>query len=209
MSSTASTSNPSKIFIRILYVSLLGLAAYYLYKSVFPKLTLTEEAYGTYYFERINWVFPHIVTGVLATLIGPFQFIQKFRDANLKRHRLLGKTYLICILIAGISSVYMALTSDVNFTYMTGLLGLGLAWMSTSAMAFLSIRKKKIDLHKEWMIRSYVVTFAFTSFRFIYDLIEPLGLGTAADILAFNAWFCWAIPLLITELILQGRKIYK
>jgi hypothetical protein len=31
--------------------------------------------------------------------------------------------------------------------------------------------------------------------------------GTLTEQLAVASWFCWAVPLLITEAILQGRKI--
>ena len=57
------------------------------------------------------------------------------------------------------------------------------------------------------MIRSYVVTTAFVSFRVLFEVLEAAGVGTIGERLAAAAWFCWAVPLLVTEVILQGRKI--
>ena len=42
-------------------------------------------------------------------------------------------------------------------------MGLASAWLVTTAMAYYSIRKGLVALHKEWMIRAYVVTFAFVT----------------------------------------------
>ena len=39
-------------------------------------------------------------------------------------------------------------------------------------MAFVAIRRKNLVQHKQWMVRSYVVTFAFVSFRLASDLLE-------------------------------------
>lgn len=69
------------------------------------------------------------------------------------------------------------------------------------------IRLKRIPQHKEWMIRSYVVTFAFVLFRYIEEstfasyLIEDVAQRAPTVI-----WISWAIPLLITEVVLQWNK---
>jgi hypothetical protein len=34
-----------------------------------------------------------------------------------------------------------------------------------------------------------------------------IGLGTRAERGTIMAWSCWAVPLLVTEAVLQGRKI--
>ena len=57
------------------------------------------------------------------------------------------------------------------------------------------------------MIRSYVVTTAFISFRVLFLMLESAGAGTVNERLALSSWLCWAVPLLITEAWLQGRKI--
>jgi hypothetical protein len=58
------------------------------------------------------------------------------------------------------------------------------------------------------MIRSYVVTFGFVFFRIIYPIAMTAGIGTDVEQLTFAAWSCWALPLVFTEAILQGRKIF-
>jgi uncharacterized membrane protein len=169
----------------------------------------TEEVYGSYFFPRVFWVFPHIVLGIVATIIGPFQFIPKIRNKYLKIHRQLGRIYIISTVLSGIAGMYMAATSDVNLPYAVGLFMLGVTWVTSSIMAFVSIKNRKVDLHKDWMIRSYVITFAFVSFRFVEDILMALEIGTRLEVLVLMSWACWAIPLFITEVFIQGRKINK
>ena len=57
------------------------------------------------------------------------------------------------------------------------------------------------------MIRSYVVTFAFVTFRLVFTVLQAAHVGQLQEDLAIASWFCWAVPLLITEAILQGRKV--
>ena len=70
-------------------------------------------------------------------------------------------------------------------------------------MAYYAVRKKQISIHKEWMIRSYVVTFAFVTFRALNDFPPMMNWLPEADRSNTYIWVCWAIPLLIAEVILQ------
>ena len=76
-----------------------------------------------------------------------------------------------------------------------------------TGLAFVAIKRQLYGQHKEWMIRSYVVTFAFVTFRALQGTLSAAHVGTLPEQLAVSSWFCWAVPLLITEAILQGRKI--
>jgi len=59
------------------------------------------------------------------------------------------------------------------------------------------------------MIRAYVVTFAFVTFRVFSDYGPTSHLQPADHRAITLAWACWAVPLLITELILQLRRMRK
>jgi hypothetical protein len=48
-----------------------------------------------------------------------------------------------------------------------GLLGLAAAWFLTSAMAFLAVKNRNFVQHREWMVKSYVVTCGFTFTEFL------------------------------------------
>jgi Predicted membrane protein (DUF2306) len=87
--------------------------------------------------------------------------------------------------------------------------GLALAWIATTGLAYAAIRTREIGLHREWMIRSYVVTFGFVFFRLWLDPLMSLGIATRPEIVSAVSWMCWALPLLVTEVVLSARKIVQ
>jgi hypothetical protein len=72
-------------------------------------------------------------------------------------------------------------------------------------MAYLAIRLGHVSQHKEWVVRSYVVTFTFVTTRALAELGILPSLGR--DPFATLVWLSWSMPLLATEVILQGRKV--
>ena len=188
---------------------LIAAGFYFIYKNVPKYFNFTEQSYSPYFWPRHTMLFLHICGGLTATIIGPFNFIQKIRRTNIKVHRFLGRTYLISILLGSIAGMYMAATSQVNLAYAFGLGGLAFVWFSTSLMAYICIKNRNIVMHREWMIRSYVVTFAFTTFRLMGDLLAYWNVSDETTRLTLLSWICWSIPLFITEIILQSSKIKR
>jgi hypothetical protein len=76
-------------------------------------------------------------------------------------------------------------------------------------MAYVSIRKGLVELHKEWMIRAYVVTFAFVTFRVLSDYGPTSRLQPENDRSITIAWACWVVPLAVTEMVFQLKRIWK
>jgi uncharacterized membrane protein YozB (DUF420 family) len=74
-------------------------------------------------------------------------------------------------------------------------------------MAYYAIRNGNVAVHKEWMVRAYVVTFAFVTFRVFNDFGPTSRLEPAGDRAITMGWACWALPLLVTEVILQMRRM--
>ena len=101
------------------------------------------------------------------------------------------------------------LAAEVSWVFGMGLAGLGVAWVITSGMAFIAIGRRMISQHQEWMIRSYVTTFGFVMFRLFVGIATVMNVGTLIEQLTAPAWFCWAVPLLITEAVIQGRKVLR
>ena len=53
-------------------------------------------------------IYLHIFSSLIALAIGPFQFYEKFRLNKIHVHRLIGKIYLISVLIGGLSGLFMS-----------------------------------------------------------------------------------------------------
>ncbi len=158
------------------------------------------------YWPRRAWLLTHIAGGLIALMSGPVQLWLGLHDRAMNVHRRLGIIYMIGMAIGSIGAIGLALRTDGGLVFGSGLFFLAIAWITTTGLAYVAIRKNLIDQHREWTIRSYVVTFAFVTFRAGQVTLVGRGvdLQTAIGIMA---WACWAIPLLVTELVLQGRKI--
>lgn len=80
-------------------------------------------------------------------------------------------------------------------------------------MALYSIRKRRVEQNREWMLRSYTVTFAFVTYRLAsYWLRRWFHLpdSDVADGLdTLLAWASWVVPLLIAEPLIQLRSMHQ
>jgi uncharacterized membrane protein len=193
----------------------LSASAYFVINSALPYLTYQQAQFaaGGFSPRYAPGLFVHIIAGMTALLLGPFQFIPSIRKNYKKTHRFMGKTYLIAILIAATASLQMSI-SKITIDEKAAVFGLGLfmlavVWLLTSGMAYWSARSRNFVQHREWMVRSYVVTCAFTTFRLVDRIItERFKLDPLASA-GIMAWACWSVPLIVTELILQGKKVWK
>jgi len=167
-----------------------------------------SSSYGPpQYAPRRGWLLLHIAGGMIALLTGPVQLWLGLSDRGMAWHRRMGIGYMTGVAIGSIGAFYMATHTDFGWLFGAGLFGLAVAWVTTTSLAFLAVKRSLIDQHKEWMIRSYVVTFAFVTFRVVGGVLQVTHVGTFQEQLALSSWICWAVPLLVTELVIQGRKI--
>ena len=84
---------------------------------------------------------------------------------------------------------------------------MALAWVVSTAMALMAIGYHMVEQHREWMIRSYVLTFGFVTFRVFLQICQVAGVGKTLEQMTAASWFSWTIPLLVTEWVIQARKI--
>lgn len=162
----------------------------------------SEKSFGNYWPHRTALLL-HITGGTLALFCGPFQLWTGLRRQALPIHRWVGYGYITGIALGGGAAFYLgSVTQPRDFG--VALWGLAGAWWLTVAMAYIAIRRGRIEAHREWMIRGYVVTFAFVSFRWLveFPIWKPLGNARFAEV----AWICWVVPLMIAEVALQWRR---
>lgn len=130
-------------------------------------LLLHRDSFNQTYLHRLlgdRWLFvPHAICGVLATFVGPLQFSSRLRARSLALHRLLGRVYVYAIFIAGTSAIAIQVLHHDPLLIAT-VVQAG-AWMLCTGVAVLTARNGHIAQHRQWMIRSYAVTFTFISTR--------------------------------------------
>jgi len=144
--------------------------------------------------------YSHVIFGPIALLIGPWQFMQRFRNRNIRLHRLLGKIYVASCLLSGIAGLYIAQFASTGIIARLGFTTLAILWLFTTTKAFTSIRQKQVTAHQIWMIRSFALTLAAVTLRIQLGVSVASGIefATAYPIIS---WMCWVPNLLLAELI--------
>jgi hypothetical protein len=173
----------------------------------FNFMNFTAEKFGPYWPKRV-WLWLHIGAGMVPLLIGPFALRLGLARRRMELHRKLGVAYMAGIAFASAAAFSLALNSDLGWVFSMGLTTLNVAWLVTTGMALAAIKRRQIQQHQEWMIRSYVVTFGFVNFRILVGILTVAGVGSIQEQLVAASWFAWSFPLVVTEAILQGRKIF-
>lgn len=201
----AATRSHSRLLIALGLGALALFAAWFIHRSALPYFGFSEAHYGPYFWPRRWWLVMHIAGGVTALTVGLVQLWLGLTNRTAALHRALGKLYVGVIAVGSIAGFYLAATIPGNPPYAAGLFFLCVAWVVTTSMAVFAIRRRNVPQHREWMMRSYAVTFAFVTFRFGVDTLISQGLQPG-DAQAIMAWACWALPLLLLEPLLQLRK---
>lgn len=201
---SASAPERASLTLRFALAALLAVALYFWFDSSLRYFLNIEESVFRRYWPSRNWLLFHIAGGTLALLAGPFQFWSGFKLRQPKWHRGLGYTYAVGILLGGGSAFVLSTRSalpDFGFS----LFFLGFAWWLTLGMALVAIRNRRFDAHRDWMIRSYIVTFGFVTFRYVVKIeaFNALGKSKAAAV----GWMCWVVPLLIAEIFLHWKSV--
>jgi hypothetical protein len=189
------------------WVGILGLAVGFVVKYVLFYYRHYDAASFDTYWPRRGWLFLHINGGTLALLTGPWQFWTGLRQKNLAIHRWTGRLFLLGVAMGVTGAVGLSVTTTYGWGFAVGLMGLASAWLVTSGMAYYTIRKGLVALHKEWMIRAYVVTFAFVTFRVLSDYGPTSRLQPENERSITISWACWVVPLAITEMIFQWKRM--
>ncbi len=141
----------------------------------------------------------HIFLGSVAMLTGWSQFIKKWRNKNIGFHRILGKIYIIACILSGLAGFYIGYFAEGGIVAQTGFMALAVVWLYTTSKAYFTIRKKNVDAHRKWMIRSYALTWAAVTLRLWLPLFQ-FGLGMEfIPAYVIIAWLCWVPNLVWAE----------
>lgn len=163
-------------------------------------------------------LFIHAVSGGIALLLGPFQFLSSLRNRRPVIHRWTGRIYLIAILLGGLSAFIIAPGLISGLVGEVGLISLAILWLWTGWNAYRNIRAGNVDIHREWMTRNYALTFGAVTLRLwlgilIGTQIPLLGTKYAGDFDALFVevyrvvmWLAWVPNLIVAEMLINRRR---
>ena len=146
-----------------------------------------------YYFPVRWFVLPHVLGGMIALLIGPFQFSSRFRQKHLRIHQIMGRVYLASVAVSAIVALYVSVIHQKDMQAKEWVFALDIIWLTTAAMAFVAVRNGNIEVHRQWMARNYAFTTVFVTVRALNAFLAPDAYGLAPG------WILLLATLLFTD----------
>ena len=150
----------------------------------------------------------HVVGGLVALLMGVFQLWSGLNRRAMRTHPVTGRVYAAAVVVGAAGATWLSITSAVfGFAWGVSLFMLAAAWLATTATAIYLIRTRQVEAHKQWMTRSYILTFAFVLFRIVTDHIPAQELWGISYADWSNAMISpvWVVPLIGYEILLAVR----
>jgi len=191
-------------FKTILWVSL-GLTALFVFITSEVLLVTDYPMYHAYRLQVIadrGLLIPHALAGIFALLIGPVNFSSRIRQRHLQLHRVLGLVYVVSVFVCSFTGIALAAGRP-------GLPGTSMqaaAWMVCTTAAFVAARNRQIAVHRQWMARSYAVTFTFVSSR-VFNLV-PAYWSHLGDVLSAVGVIAFTLAsILIVDIGLNWREL--
>jgi uncharacterized membrane protein len=185
--------------------SFLGLTALFVFITSEVLLVTDYPMYHAYRLQVIadrKLLIPHTLCGVTALVAGPLQFSSRFRQRHLKFHRVLGRIYVLSVFIGAFTGVALA----AGRPGMPGTSMQAAAWVVCTTAAFITARNRQIVQHRQWMARSYAVTFTFVSSRVLN--LWPRYWSHLGDTFAAVGVIAFTLAsLLLVELGLSWREL--
>jgi uncharacterized membrane protein len=191
-------------FKTILWITL-GLTTLFVFITSEVLLVTDYPMYHAYRLQVIadrGLLIPHTLAGIFALLIGPINFSSRIRQHHLALHRVLGRIYVVSVFVGSFTGIALAWGRP-------GLPGTSMqaaAWIVCTTAAFITARNRHIIQHRQWMVRSYAVTFTFVSSRMLN--LWPRYWSHLGDSLSAVGVIAFTLAsLLIVELGLNWREL--
>lgn len=185
--------------------------------SSLTDLAGTDRNVASNYVDRSTAIqtafYLHVGFGGLALLLSPFQFLSRVRVRLPYVHRVVGRVTLGSILVAGLAGLVLAPRSLAGAAGTIGFGLLALLWVTFATTAFRAIRRRDVDRHRHWMVRTFALTYAAVTLRLWLGLLIGLQVGVAgvdgqtafARAYVVVPFLAWIPNLVVAELYLRTR----
>lgn len=152
--------------------------------------------------------YAHVYSSIFVLFFGIFQFI-KIRNQRIRKiHQLSGKLYFyITILLAAPSGIFIGFYANGGLSSKIAFVLLGILWFYFTLVGVLKIKRKKIQLHKSFMLRSYALALSALTLRAWKVIIVYLFQPAPMDVYQIIAWLGFVPNLIFVEwYIYKNRK---
>jgi uncharacterized membrane protein len=149
----------------------------------------------------------HVFSSILALAAGFTQFSNYILKNYKHLHRTIGKIYVINILLINFpSGMVLAVYANGLLPTKIAFVTLDCLWFWFTFRAYIAIRKKKIKEHKEFMIRSYALTFSAITLRTWKIILSSVFNMDPLTLYMIDAWMGFVPNLLFAEWLIRRKR---
>jgi hypothetical protein len=152
--------------------------------------------------------YTHVFTSLFTLIAGFTQFSTYISAHHKKIHKTMGRLYVYAVLCinfpaGAIMAIYASglLPSKIAFLILDGL------WFWFTYKAFVTAKQKNFKAHKQYMIRSYALTFSAITLRTWRIILSSLIVISPLHLYMIDAWMGFVPNLLMAEWIIR-RELF-
>lgn len=141
----------------------------------------------------------HIVPGAVFLFVAPLQLVPRFRRRTSGVHRRLGYALLFLAIPYAVTGIFFSVYKPVFGPLAAVASGLaGLWFVFASVRAYLAIRRRDIDRHREWMLRALAAAYGIAAVRLVFLVMvvivpfDPIAMGVVSF---WAGWLVAALPM--------------
>jgi hypothetical protein len=151
----------------------------------------------------------HIVTGILFSVVGAFQFVPALRRGRRSWHKLAGRVLIPAGFILALSGLWMASFSALPAGDGPVLQGLrlifGTGMIVSLVLAVRAIIRRRFAVHGAWMTRAYAIAVAAGT-QALFLIPGSLIFGSTHEVArAVAMGAAWVVNLAVAEMVIRRR----
>lgn len=151
--------------------------------------------------------YTHVITGGIVLIMGVFQLNKWIRTSYPSWHMFAGRLYFFVLLIfTAPSGLIMSFYANGGLMAKIGFALLALLWWFSTWNGFQLATRKQWSKHREFMLRSYALTFSAVTLR-IYSFLFALAGFRGESAYMLIAWLSWVPSLVAIEVWIRKDNI--
>ena len=158
------------------------------------------------YLHNKVWLFAfytHVFTSLFTLAAGFTQFSKYILQNHKKLHRSMGKLYIISVLFINVLAGFiMAIYANGLLPSKTAFIILDILWFIFTYKGWQAALQKDFKKHKQWMIRSYALTFSAITLRTWRMILNPIVPDTLT-LYMIDAWMGFVPNLIFAEWLIR------
>ncbi|WP_166288074.1 DUF2306 domain-containing protein [Photorhabdus stackebrandtii] len=149
----------------------------------------------------------HLITGIVLYVLGPLQFVDRARRKWPKVHKWSGYCFFATVMMVGVTGILMGILFPVGGTSETvSSIIFSLIMIFCVLRALSMILNRKIELHRQWMIRSYMISLGPATMHAFIPLFIQIGEKDIGEALALSLWIGFTIHLILAEVWIHNSR---